>query len=37
MRRDDPYAKVVVPSHDEIDRGTLKSILRQAHLSVDEF
>ena len=36
MRRDDPFAQVVVPDHKEIDRGTLRAILRQAGLSVDE-
>ncbi|NNN04397.1 MAG: type II toxin-antitoxin system HicA family toxin [Elusimicrobia bacterium] len=28
---------VTVPDHKEIDRGTLRSILRQAGLSPDEF
>jgi predicted RNA binding protein YcfA (HicA-like mRNA interferase family) len=28
---------VVVPDHDELDRGTLKGILRQAGMSADEF
>ena len=37
LRRDDPYAQVTVPKHSELDRGTLKSILRGAGLSVDEF
>jgi predicted RNA binding protein YcfA (HicA-like mRNA interferase family) len=37
LRRDDPFAQIVVPDHREIDRGTLRAILRQAGLSVDEF
>ena len=37
MRRDDPFAQVVVPDHNEIDRGTLRAIIRQAGLSVGEF
>jgi predicted RNA binding protein YcfA (HicA-like mRNA interferase family) len=37
MKRLDPKAQVVVPNHDALDKGTLKSILRQAGLTVDEF
>jgi predicted RNA binding protein YcfA (HicA-like mRNA interferase family) len=37
MRRDEPFAQVVVPDHDELDRGTLRAIIRQAGLSVEEF
>jgi len=37
LRRDDPFAQVVVPDHKELDRGTLRAIIRQAGLSVDEF
>ena len=29
MRRDDSYAQTVVPNHRQIDRGTLRAILRQ--------
>jgi len=32
-----PFAQVVVPDHKELDRGTLRAIIRQAGLSVDEF
>lgn len=28
---------VTIPSHDEVDRRTLKSILRTANLTVEEF
>ena len=37
MRCDDPFAQTVVPDHRTLDRGTLRAILRQAGLSVDEF
>jgi predicted RNA binding protein YcfA (HicA-like mRNA interferase family) len=37
LRRDDPFAQVVVPDHRELDRGTVRAIIRQAGLSVDEF
>jgi len=37
LRRASPFAQVVVPDHDELDRGTLRAIIRQAGLSVDQF
>lgn len=37
LRRDDPYAQLVVPDHRQLDRGTLRSILRQADINVEEF
>lgn len=37
LRRDNPFAQVVVPNHKELDRGTLRAIIRQAGLSVNEF
>ena len=37
LRRNSPFAQVVVPDHWELDRGTLRGIIRQAGLSVDEF
>ena len=37
LRRDEPFAQLVVPNHRELDRGTLRAIVRQAGLSVDEF
>ena len=33
LRRDNPFAQVVVPDHDELDTGTLRAILRQADVS----
>ena len=37
LRRDNPFGQVVVPDHKELDRGTLRAIIRQSGLSVDEF
>ncbi|MCE2431828.1 MAG: type II toxin-antitoxin system HicA family toxin [Candidatus Latescibacteria bacterium] len=37
LRRDDPFSQVVVPNHRELDRGTLRAIIRQSGLSVNEF
>jgi predicted RNA binding protein YcfA (HicA-like mRNA interferase family) len=35
--RDNPFAEVVVPNHKNLDQGTLRAIIRQADLDVDEF
>lgn len=37
LRRDTPFAQLVVPDHKELDRGTLRAILRQADISVEDF
>jgi predicted RNA binding protein YcfA (HicA-like mRNA interferase family) len=37
LRRNKPFSQVVVPDHKELDRGTLRSIIRMSGLSVDEF
>jgi predicted RNA binding protein YcfA (HicA-like mRNA interferase family) len=37
LRRNEPYAQVVVPDHKALDRGTLRSILRQAGMTTEEF
>ena len=37
LRRDSPFAQIVIPDHRELDRGTLRAIIRQAGLSVNEF
>jgi predicted RNA binding protein YcfA (HicA-like mRNA interferase family) len=37
LRRDTPFAQVVVPDHKQLDRGTLRAIIRQAGLDVEEF
>ncbi len=33
----EPHRRVVVPDHREVARGTLRAIIRQVGLSVDEF
>jgi predicted RNA binding protein YcfA (HicA-like mRNA interferase family) len=37
MRRDAPFGQTVVPNHPELDRGTLRAIIRQVGIGVDEF
>jgi len=37
LRRDSPFAQVVVPDHKSIDTGTLESILDGANLSTEDF
>ncbi|HAC65054.1 MAG TPA: hypothetical protein DCF68_16385 [Cyanothece sp. UBA12306] len=37
MRRDEPFSQVVVPNHSEIAKGTLRAIIRDIGLSVEEF
>jgi predicted RNA binding protein YcfA (HicA-like mRNA interferase family) len=37
MCKDEPYSLVVVPNHNVIDKGTLRAIIRQAGMTVDEF
>ncbi len=32
-----PHRRIVVPDHNEVARGTLRAIIRQAGLTVDEF
>ncbi len=36
LRRDHPYAQTVVPNHRQIDRGTLRAILRQTEITPDK-
>lgn len=36
LRRDDPFAQTVVPNHRQLDRGTLRAILRQTGVGTDE-
>ena len=36
LRRTDPFAQTVVPNHRHIDRGTLRAILRQTGISVED-
>ncbi len=37
MRRNEPFAQVVVPNHSEIAKGTLRAIIRDVELSIEEF
>jgi predicted RNA binding protein YcfA (HicA-like mRNA interferase family) len=37
FKRDEPFCQLVVPLRKELDRGTLRAIIRQAGLSVSEF
>jgi len=37
LRREQLVAQTVVPDHKTLDRGTLRSILRQAEISTEEF
>jgi predicted RNA binding protein YcfA (HicA-like mRNA interferase family) len=37
LRCDDPYARVVVPDHTEVRQGTLRRIIADAGLTVDQF
>lgn len=35
--RDEPQCQVTVPNHKTLAKGTLRSIIRQVELTVDEF
>ncbi|MDJ0618704.1 MAG: type II toxin-antitoxin system HicA family toxin [Calothrix sp. MO_192.B10] len=37
LRRDEPFAQVVVPDHQQLAKGTLRAIIRDVDLSVEEF
>jgi predicted RNA binding protein YcfA (HicA-like mRNA interferase family) len=32
-----PHRRLVIPDHNEVARGTLRALIRQAGLTVDEF
>ena len=36
LRRKDPWAQTVIPDHKELDRGTLRAILRQTEVSIQQ-
>ena len=36
MRRDDPFSQVTVPDHNVLAKGTLRSILRDVEMSIEE-
>ena len=37
LRRDDPYARAVIPDHKQIRTGTLRRIIADAGLSGEQF
>ncbi len=37
LRKDDPFSQIVVPNHKNIAKGTLRTIIKNAGLTVDEF
>jgi predicted RNA binding protein YcfA (HicA-like mRNA interferase family) len=37
LRRQEPFIQLVVPDHPELDRGTLRAIIRQAGMTIDQF
>jgi predicted RNA binding protein YcfA (HicA-like mRNA interferase family) len=37
LRRNEPFAQLVVPDHKELDRGALRAIIRQSGLTVESF
>ena len=37
LRREDPFTQIVVPDHRTLDRGTLRAIIRQCGIGVEEF
>ncbi len=37
LRRDDPHARVVVPDHHQVRAGTLRRIITDAGLTVEQF
>ena len=37
LRRENPFSQTVVPDHKELDRGTLRAILRKADISIEDF
>ncbi|MGA2547502.1 MAG: type II toxin-antitoxin system HicA family toxin [Rectinemataceae bacterium] len=37
LQKGDPFTQLVIPDHKELDTGTLRAIIRQSGLSIDEF
>jgi predicted RNA binding protein YcfA (HicA-like mRNA interferase family) len=37
LRRQEPFTQIVVPDHAELDRGTLRAIIRQTGMTADQF
>ena len=36
LKSEDGQRTIVVPDHDELDRGTLKAIIKQADIEIDD-
>lgn len=36
-RNNEPHTILVIPDHSELDRGTLRSIIKDSGFSIDEF
>ncbi len=36
LRRDNPFAQTVVPQHKELDRGTLRAIMKQTGIVLED-
>ncbi len=37
LRKDNPFSQIVVPNHKNIAKGTLRTIIKSAGLTIDEF
>ena len=37
LRRDSPFAQVIVPTHTSVDTGTLAALLQSAGIAADDF
>lgn len=37
LRKDNPFSQIVVPNHKNIAKGTLRTIIKSADLTIDEF
>ena len=37
LRRDEPLARVVIPDHNAVRQGTLRRVIADAGLTVEEF
>ncbi len=37
LRRDEPYARAVIPDHNQVRTGTIRRIIADAGLSVEQF
>jgi predicted RNA binding protein YcfA (HicA-like mRNA interferase family) len=37
LRKNNPFTQVVIPNHKSLDRGTLRAIIRQSGLTLNDF